>query len=237
MSETAESNRPHAVVIGAGPGIGASVARRLASEGFDLTLVSRDTARLGELAVSLRASGGGDGGSDGPTVDVQAGDASDPAALREALEAVRDRATPPSILVYNAAMLEPTSLLTVSEAKLAEGYAVDVIGAIVAAQVFLPAMQEAAQGTVIFTSGGAGIHPSPGIATVSMGKAALRSAATMLAAEVSEGGVHVVSVAVSGAVEPGTLFDPDLIADLYWRLHTQPQAEWTSEEPFDGVAA
>ncbi|UFS59666.1 SDR family NAD(P)-dependent oxidoreductase [Subtercola endophyticus] len=217
----------HAVIIGAGPGIGASVARRFAREGYRLTLLARNAERLEALATSIR--------SQGTTVDVRAVDAAEPGSLRVALEAVRAQSAGPAVLVYNAAMLVPTTLLNVSADELLEGYSVDVVGAIVAAQVFVPAMQRAKTGTVIFTSGSAAVRPSPGIATVSLGKAALRSAATMLADTVRDDGVHVVSVTVSGAVKPGTPFDPDLIADTYWRLHRQPSAEWMPEEPFDGV--
>ncbi|MCU1480895.1 MAG: hypothetical protein JWQ19_1681 [Subtercola sp.] len=217
----------HAVIVGAGPGIGASVARRFAREGYRLTLLARNTERLEALATSIR--------SQGTEVDVRAADAAEPGSFRVALEAVRAQSVRPAVLVYNAAMLVPSTLLTVSADELLEGYSVDVVGAIIAAQVFVPAMQQAKAGTVIFTSGSAAVRPSPDIATVSLGKAALRSAATMLAETVRDDGVHVVSVTVSGAVKAGTPFDPDLIADTYWRLHRQPAAEWMPEEPFDGV--
>jgi len=141
----------------------------------------------------------------------------------------------PGVVVYNAAMLMPTDLLTVEPGRLMTGYAVDVVGAVMTAQVFVPPMRSAGSGTVILTDGSAGVRPSPAIATVSLGKAALRSAGAMLASQLRDEGVHVVSVTVSGAVRPGTAFDPDLIADLYWRLHRQPRSEWTAEEPFDGA--
>jgi short-subunit dehydrogenase len=216
----------HIVIIGAGPGIGASVARRFASEGFRLTLVARDLGRLNALADDLR--------SGGSRVDVRQADAANASGLRSALASIAEDSAPPAVVVYNAAMLKPTSLLDVGLDDLERGYAVDLIGAVSAAQVFLPAMREARSGTLLFTSGSAAIRPSAGIATVSLGKAALRSAATMLASQVLDDGVHVVSITVSGAVKPGTAFDPDLIADLYWQLHTQPVADWAAEEPFDG---
>jgi short-subunit dehydrogenase len=214
------------MIIGAGPGIGAAVARKFSSEGYRVTIAARGGERLESLANDLRVSGG--------VVDVLTVDAAEPEALRSAvLESAASGS--PAVLVYNAAMLTPTSLTNVSTEQLLTGYSVDVVSAIAATQAVLPAMREARQGTVIFTGGSAAVRPSPGIATVSLGKAALRSAATMLAADVNDDNVHVVSVTVSGAVKPGTAFDPNSIADTYWRLHEQPRAQWTSEEPFLGA--
>jgi len=218
----------HVVIVGAGPGIGAAVARRFAAEGYGISLIARDTARLDLLAEGLRESGA--------RVGVIGADAADAGELRAAMGEASASGVP-GVLVYNAAMLRPTALPTVSAEELATGYAVDVIGAVVAAQAVLPAMRSAGSGTIILTGGSAGVRPSRGIATVSMGKAALRSAGIMLAEEVGPDGVHVASVTVSGAVRPGTRFDPDRIAALYWRLHTEPRERWTPVVPFDGADA
>jgi hypothetical protein len=46
--------------------------------------------------------------------------------------------------------------------------------------------------------------------------------------------VHVATVTVAGAVEPGTAFDPDGIADEYWRLHEQAPDAWEREVLYEG---
>lgn len=228
MSEDIQpSDARHAIVIGAGPGIGASAARRFAREGCRMTLVARNRERLDGLAAELRDSGA--------SVDVRLADVAEPAGYRTVLEDIAATSAGPGIVLFNAAMLQPTNLLTVSVGDLLTGYSVDVVGAVLAAQVFVPAMRAAGAGTLLLTGGSAAVRPSPGIATVSLGKAALRSAGIMLDADLRDAGIHVTSITVSGAVRQGTPFDPDLIADLYWRLHQQPASEWTAEVPFDGA--
>jgi NAD(P)-dependent dehydrogenase (short-subunit alcohol dehydrogenase family) len=94
-------------------------------------------------------------------------------------------------------------------------YDVDVVGAVVAAQVAIPVLRTAGAGTLLVTSGGFSDHPVPGLATLSMGKAALRSAATLIAAGVRENGIHAATITIAGSVVRGTAFDPDNIAELF----------------------
>ncbi|MDT7668108.1 MAG: hypothetical protein QOC74_891, partial [Pseudonocardiales bacterium] len=58
----------------------------------------------------------------------------------------------------------------------------------------------------------------------------------LLDAEYGPAGVHVASVTVAGAVAPGTAFDPDDIAEYYWRLLTQPRGQWDTELLYSGLA-
>jgi NAD(P)-dependent dehydrogenase (short-subunit alcohol dehydrogenase family) len=102
----------------------------------------------------------------------------------------------------------PDQLLTSTVRHLQEAYAVDVIGAIVVAQEAAPAMKAAGSGTMIVTGGGFADHPIPALATVSLGKAALRSAATMLGADLGPDGIRVATLTIAGQIAPGTAFDP-----------------------------
>src|ERR1700760_2362282 len=125
----------HLLLMGAGPGLGAAVARRFAQGGYRVTLVARNADALERLAADLA-----DTGADIHTLSADAGDPEDMAArLRPLYE--QDRA--PGLVVYNAVMGSPDTLLTSSVAHLQAAYAVDVVGAIVAAQVAAPAMQAA----------------------------------------------------------------------------------------------
>jgi len=69
-----------------------------------------------------------------------------------------------------------------------------------------------------------------------MGKAAMRSAATLIAAGVREDGIHAATVTIAGSVVRGTAFDPDNIAELFWTAHTDPTDAWQTEYRFTGVA-
>jgi short-subunit dehydrogenase len=105
---------------------------------------------------------------------------------------------------------------------------------VVATQVAAPAMRAAGAGTILFTGGGFADYPVPALATLSLGKAALRSAATILGVELAEDGIRVATVTIAGVVERGTPFDPDRIAETFWRV-AQSDGDWQSEFRFEGT--
>lgn len=224
MSDTT-LDREHALVIGAGPGLGLAVARRFAREGFAITLVARHQASLAELADELRA--------DGATVDTVTADAGDVAGFRAGLEQLSQRITP-GVVVYNAAVVTFDSLLTADVRYLQNTYAVNVLGAITTAQVFTPAMRAAGSGTLLITGGGVARYPQAQRGSLTLGKFGVRASVELLAQELAADGVHVASVTVAGIIAPGTAVDPDVIAEDYWTLHTQPAGQWSTDIYFDG---
>jgi short-subunit dehydrogenase len=139
----------------------------------------------------------------------------------------------PGVVIYNAVMGAPDRLLTSTVVHLQEAYAVDVIGAIVVAQSAAPAMKAAGFGTIIVTGGGFADHPIPALATVSLGKAALRSAATMLGVDLAPDGVRVATLTIAGQIAAGTSFDPARIAERYWEV-VQTDGPWQAEFRFTG---
>jgi short-subunit dehydrogenase len=225
MTNSTPIDAQHALILGAGPGLGASIARRFGREGFAVTLVARREQALNDLAEELRRAG--------ISVDTFTADATEPHGFRKALEELTERITP-GVVVYNAALIAADNVLTSDTDYLLSAYAIDVLGAITAAQVFTPAMRQAGSGTFLATGGYAGINPQPAYATISLGKAGLRSALSMLHDELKPDGVHVAGITIAGAIAPDTALAPDIIADTYWALHTQPAAEWNAETFFDG---
>jgi len=198
----------HLLLIGAGPGLGLAVAHRFAAGGYRVTLVARSADRLGELERSLD-----DTGAEINTIEADA--------------------SAPEVVIYNAVLGAPDRLLSSTVAHLQEAYAVDVIGAIVVAQEAAPAMKAAGFGTMIVTGGGFADHPIPALATVSLGKAALRSAATMLGADLGPAGIRVATLTIAGQIRAGTAFDPALIAERYWQI-VQLGDPWQAEFRFTG---
>ena len=85
-------------------------------------------------------------------------------------------------------------------------------------QLAAPAMRAACSGTILVTGGGFADHPIPALATVSLGKAGLRSAATMLGADLEPDGIRVATLTIAGKIVPGTSFDPERIAERYWEV-------------------
>jgi NAD(P)-dependent dehydrogenase (short-subunit alcohol dehydrogenase family) len=216
----------HLLLIGAGPGVGASVVRRFGREGFRSTLISRDEG-LEQLAAELR--------SDGLEIKAVGAEIGDLDGYRAKLERIFGAPGAPGVVVYNAAVPDPGAILETTVARLRTAYDVDVVGAIVAAQVAVPVLRTGGAGTLLFTSGGFADHPVPALASLSMGKAALRSAATLIAAGVHDDGIHAATVTIAGSVARGTAFDPDKIAELFWTAHTDTPDAWQTEYRFTGA--
>jgi NAD(P)-dependent dehydrogenase (short-subunit alcohol dehydrogenase family) len=217
----------HLLLIGAGPGVGAAVVRRFGREGFRSTLISRRSETFGQLASELR--------SGGLEIEAIGADIEDLDGYRETLERIFSVPGAPGVLVYNAALPDPGQILDTNVERLRTAHDVDVLGAVVAAQVAAPVLRAAGGGTLLATSGGFADNPVPALASLSMGKAALRSAQTLIAAGVRDHGIHAATITIAGAVKPGTDFDPDDIAELFWTVHTDSQDAWQTEYRFTGA--
>jgi short-subunit dehydrogenase len=215
----------HLLLVGAGPGLGIVIARRFAVGAYRVTLVARNAAGLGDLAFSLSDTGA--------QVDAIVADAGDPEGLRERMTELYSGDDAPGVIVYNAVMGAPDRLLNATVAHLQAAYAVDVIGAIVLAQVAAPFMRAAGAGTILVTGGGFADHPIPALATISLGKAALRSAATILGADLGPDGIRVATITVAGQIAAGTPFAPERIAERYWDV-VHSVGPWQSEVRFTG---
>jgi NAD(P)-dependent dehydrogenase (short-subunit alcohol dehydrogenase family) len=205
-----------AVVIGAGPGIGRAVAARFAKEGFSVAVIARSAATVEAVAASLP------GRALALTADV-----ADEAGLRAALDRAAAELGPPTVVVHNAAVIRPDTVGELSAAALLDTLAVNVASVLTAAAHTLPGMAERGRGTFVVTGGMP--EPVPGYVSLSIGKAAVRTAVELLDATYGPAGVHAATVTVGGPVAPGTAYDPDDIAEHYWALHDQPRAEWVRE--------
>ncbi len=215
----------HLLLIGAGPGLGIAVARRFAEGGYRVTLVARSTDGLGQLAGGLADTGA--------QIGTIAADASDPEGLGARIGELYNDLGAPGVIIYNAVMGAPDTLMSSSVEHLQTAYAVDVISAIVVTQVVAPAMRAAGSGIILVTGGGFADYPIPALATISLGKAALRSAATMLGADLEPDGIRVATLTIAGQIVPGTAFDPENIARRYWEV-VHSDGPWQAEFRFTG---
>ncbi|TYB61132.1 SDR family NAD(P)-dependent oxidoreductase [Nonomuraea sp. PA05] len=195
------------MIVGSGPGIGRSVARRFAKEGLEVGLVSRSGSDLGLGGVRTYRADCGDEGE-----------------LRAALDAAAGELGTPDVVVYNAAIIRPDTLGEVDARAQLDAWSVNVVGALVTASQVVPAMARRGSGTFIVTGGMP--EPKAAYVSLSLGKAGVRTVVAMVDEEFGPSGVHAASVTVAGAVAPGTAFDPDDIAEHYWRLHVQPRQAW-----------
>src|ERR1022692_3110306 len=159
-----------AVVIGAGPGIGRSVARRFARESMPVALIARNEGTLEDVAKAVSPYGM-------PVVCLTA-DSTDETALRAALDAAAGKFGPPDVVVYNAAIIRADAPGELTAAAHLEAWAVNVIGALTAAAHVAPAMARRGNGSFIITGGMP--EPKPQYVSLSLGKAGVRVLVALL---------------------------------------------------------
>jgi NAD(P)-dependent dehydrogenase (short-subunit alcohol dehydrogenase family) len=216
---------PVIAIVGAGPGLGLSIARRFGREGFAVALISRTQANLDRLAAELAASGIETAGF--------AGDVLDRPSLATALAAAADRFGPVDVLEYSPAPhgappgLGMTEVLHATAENVQPQVEFYVYGAITAVQAVLPGMLERGRGTLLFTTGASSAVTMPPMGNVGIAGAGLRNYALALNAALAGRGVYVAHVPLAvyiGSGGPET--QPDTIADLYWDLYlTRDQPE------------
>ncbi|AFC28435.1 SDR family NAD(P)-dependent oxidoreductase [Paenibacillus mucilaginosus] len=207
------SHKPLLVIVGSGPGVSASIAKKFGSNGFRVILISRTESSLQRSLESLRQL---QIESHGITAD-----ASDPDSLKTAFKQIKDSFGTTDVLVYNAAHIVPGDPLSLTEQQLIEDFKVNTVGALTSAQQVIPDMVERKQGTLFFTGGSIALNPNPLYTSLSIGKAATRSLALSIAETVSPFGIYVGQVLIADHVKKGTYYDPDRIADVHWELYNK----------------
>jgi NAD(P)-dependent dehydrogenase (short-subunit alcohol dehydrogenase family) len=214
---------PSLIVIGGGPGIGRSVARRFAKEGYAVGIVARSPQTVASTLADLTAA---------PVAQGVCADATHEYELKVALDELIDHLGVPRVVVYNAAVIQSDEPGELSAQEHLDAWAVNVVGAITTAAHLLPRMETVEGATFIITGGMPAAVPQA--TSLSLGKAGVRALVELLDARFGPRGVHVATVTVGGPVAPGTAFDPDDIADIYWALHRQRRPEWRREVLVDG---
>lgn len=222
-----------AAVLGVGPGLGASVARRFAREGLAIALLARREESVAGVRGEIEERGG--------TALSVAADATDPRSVSAAFERVRSELGDPGVFVYNAGAFQMGGVLEISPEKFDECFKANCAGAFYAAREVLPAMVEAGRGTVLFTGATAALRGSARFSALAVGKFGLRALAQSMAREFGPQGIHVAHVVVDGQIdtprvremspdrEEDTMLSPEAIAETYWRLHAQHRTAWTLE--------
>lgn len=200
------------VIIGAGPGLGMALATRFGREGARIGLVARNGAALRAQSERLTALS--------VRHEIAIANAGDAVSLQTAISDLEEAHGPTGVLIYNAAIMKPAGPFDLTLGRLVNELQVNVVGALASVQSVAPAMKRAGRGTILFTGGGLALDPYPQWTSLGMGKAALRSLTFSLHKELSPHNIRTAMVQICGLVEPGSPFDPDRIAEVYWRLHT-----------------
>ncbi len=212
---------PCCIIVGAGHGLGMNVARRFAQGGFDLALISRKQEKLDSIAETLNLEGFA---AQGFTAN---------AAIEERLNSAFDRIKQWNanigVLIYNAAAMISDNVIDLTPSAMMDNMALNLGGAICSVNQVLPSMRGRGGGSIMITGGGLGLEPYPNWASLSAGKAALRSYTIALHKALAPEEIHVSVIAVCGIVESGGQFDPDRIAKEYWQLHVETKPNWRRE--------
>lgn len=201
-------------IIGAGPGLGAAVARRFGGEGFDVALVARTPERVASLAAGLTGQG--------VTARAFTADVRDPKALAAALDEARAALGPIEVLQYSP-VPHPgfmRHVLETTHADLTGPVEFSVYGPVAAVQQVLPGMRELGRGTILFVNGGTAAVPHPDRAGTSIAFAAESAYGHLLHDTLAAEGIHVAQLVIPGAIIPGhPRKDPAALADTLWELH------------------
>jgi short-subunit dehydrogenase len=213
--------KPVCAIAGMGPGVGLAVARRFGAEGFGIAMLARRAERLAEFERELQAA---DIEAHGYAVDLGV-----EARVRGAFQRIEAELGRPSVLVYNASARSPGLPTSLSERTLLADFRINAVAPLWCVQEVLDGMMEAGRGTILLTGGGLALAPQADAASLSIGKAAIRSLAFSLAQELEPAGIHVATVTICGFVQQGTPFAADLIACGFWRLHAQKAGEFETE--------
>ncbi|HEY0915548.1 MAG TPA: SDR family oxidoreductase [Solimonas sp.] len=227
-----------ALVIGAGDGNGAAIARRFAREGYVACVVRRSAEKLQPLVAQIVASGGR-----AQAFGSDARKEEDVTALFEQIE--RDIG-PVEVLVFNVGANVPSSILDETARKYFKIWEMACFAGFLNGREAAQRMVKRGRGTILFTGATASMRGAAGFAAFSGAKHALRALAQSMARELGPKGVHVGHVVIDGMVDTDFIRDnfpkayaermpkegilkPEHIAESYWQLHAQPRDAWTFE--------
>lgn len=218
-----------ALIVGAGPRLGAAIARRLSGGTRPVGLVGRSADGVHRLATSLEAEGI-------PAFGAPA-DVTDAAALTGAIDDLTRRTGPFAVAVHNVSVWREAGAGVLTADELLADLAAGAASLVTIVNAVLPGMLERGGGTILATGSGAADHPTPGAPSLAVQKAALRILARGLAVELAPRGIHVATVTVTGGLDtPG--FAVADIADVYADLvaeTTGPREHWRSVVEFAGT--
>ena len=212
-----------AMIVGAGPGLSASLARRCAGEGMKVMLAARNAAKLSALAEETGAS-------------VYACDASRREDVDALFDAVLEAEGVPDLVVFNASARVRGEAADIDPEAVEQAIAITAYGGFLVGRRAAMAMRERGSGSIMFTGASASVKGYPGSSCFAMGKFALRGLAQSMARELAPRGVHVAHFVIDGGIASAARvpdhdewLDPDAIAETYLHVHRQHRSAWTWE--------
>jgi len=215
-----------ALIVGAGEGLSASLARLFARENIKVALAARKIEKLGALCSETGAR-------------AYACNATEPDEVERLFGMVEREIGTPDIVVYNASGRARGAFVDLVPAEVEQAMAVSAFGGFLVAQQAARRMLPNKRGAILFTGASASVKGYAQSAPFAMGKFALRGMAQSMARELSPQGIHVAHFVIDGGIRsatrmdppdrPDSMLDPDAIAESYWSALRQPRSAWTWE--------
>ncbi|MDI3326283.1 SDR family oxidoreductase [Pontibacterium granulatum] len=231
------TQRPIALIIGAGDHLGAAIARRFAKEGFHI-VATRRRGDLNTLVNEVQTLGS--------EARAMHSDARDEDQVINLVETVESELGPISVLVFNVGGNVRFSITETSSRVYRKVWEMCALAGFLVGREVAKKMLTRQQGTILFTGASASVRGNSGFAAFAGGKHALRALAQSMSRELSPQGIHVAHVVVDGLIENQAtkeflpdlyaskgddgIIQPDELADVYWQLHNQPRSTWTFEQ-------
>ncbi|HZT86711.1 MAG TPA: SDR family NAD(P)-dependent oxidoreductase [Stellaceae bacterium] len=219
--------KERALIVGAGVGLSAALARRCAKEGMAVVLAARDAQKLAEFAREIGAT----------AVACDASRRADVERLFAEVDAGGDRL---DLVVYNASGRARGPIAELDPDEVERSLMVTAFGGFLVAQQAARRMLKQGHGTILLTGASAGVKGYPRSAPFAMGKFALRGLAQSMARELHPQNVHIAHIVIDGSIArpndprlaergPDAMLSADAIADTYFHLHRQHRSAWAWE--------
>jgi len=215
-----------ALIVGAGRGLSASLARLLAGKGLRVALAARDAEKLAPLCAETGAK-------------AFACDAVEPDQVARLFTAVEAATGAPDVVVYNASARARGPVAELVPAEVERAIMVSAFGGFLVAREAARRMVPKAHGAILFTGASASVKGYPLSAPFAMGKFALRGLAQSMARELAPQGIHIAHFVIDGSIRnpgrveppdrPDSMLDPDAIAASYVDVLYQPRSAWAWE--------
>ena len=218
-----------AVIVGAGVGLSASLARTFSDNGMKIALAARNPSKLNNIVAETGAQ-------------AYSCDVSNLEEVNKLFSDVVSNLGIPHVVVFNPSARGRGAITDINPEDVKDALLVSTYGGFLVGQAAATLMVPKKRGTIFFTGASAGVKGFAMSATFAMGKFGLRGLAQSMARELHPQNIHVVHVVVDGgirSVEKGRVeaeedisdkwLDPDAIASTYWHLHTQHRSSWSWE--------
>jgi len=226
-----------AIIVGAGTGTGAEVAKLFAKVGYGVAVARRNADALTSLVAEIEQSGA--------HAKAVGADASDESAVANLFDTAERALGPVEVAVFNAAGIMRGSILETTKNDFELMWRASALGGFLVGREAARRMTTRGRGTIIFTGATASTKASANFAAFAAGKHGLRAVAQSMARELGPKGIHIAHVIVDGVINvqrsremmpdrigakgPDGLIDAKSIAESYLWLHKQPRDAWTFE--------